>query len=164
MDSIRSIQMDISELTPSDRNARKHTEKDIQAIIESIKEFGFLDPIGVWGPQNVIVEGHGRYEAARRLGMQTVTVIRLDALTDKQRRAYALAHNKTAEKSKWDVANLFLELDALEDKYDMSKFGFPDRSINDEYTGDGAIEYDGDEFADEKFECECPYCGFKFNP
>lgn len=113
----------IKDLKPYKRNARKHTDSDVATIVASIKEFGFADPIGVWGKDNMIVEGHGRLMAAKKLGMDSVPVIRLDHLTDEQRRAYALAHNKTAEMSEWDVDSLGAELDDILN-IDMSDFGF----------------------------------------
>lgn len=84
------------DLTPYEKNARHHEEKDLEAICESIRTFGFNDPIGIWSERNIVVEGHGRLLAAQKLGMLQVPCIRLDHLTDEQRRAYALAHNKTA--------------------------------------------------------------------
>ena len=113
----------IKDIKPYKRNARKHTDSDVATIVASIKEFGFADPIGVWGKDNMIVEGHGRLMAAKKLGMDSVPVIRLDHLTDEQRRAYALAHNKTAEMSEWDVDFLGAELDDILN-IDMSDFGF----------------------------------------
>ena len=102
MNEIKIDIMPISELKPYEKNARKHQSEDVGAIVASIKEFGFNDPIGVWSDENIIVEGHGRLEAAKALGLEVVPVIHLDHLTDEQRRAYALAHNKTAELSLWD--------------------------------------------------------------
>ena len=113
----------VDSLKPYEKNARKHEDTDVQTIVASIKEFGFDDPIGVWGEDNLIVEGHGRLMAAKKLGMETVPVIHLDHLTDEQRRAYALAHNKTAEMSEWDFDLLDDELDGIFD-IDMSDFGF----------------------------------------
>lgn len=113
----------VGSLRPYDKNARKHKDADVKTIMSSIQEFGFDDPIGVWGPENLIVEGHGRLLAAKKLGMETVPVIRLDHLTDEQRRAYALAHNKTAEMSEWDFDILGGELDDIFN-IDMEKFGF----------------------------------------
>lgn len=113
----------ISELTPYERNARHHEPIDIDAIAKSIEAFGFRDPVGVWGPNNIIVEGHGRVMAAKQLGMTEVPCIRLDDLTDEQRRAYGLAHNKTAELSTWDAELLPLEVQDLP-TYDMTEFGF----------------------------------------
>lgn len=112
-----------SELNPYKNNARKHENTDVSAIVSSIQEFGFDDPIGVWGDDNTIIEGHGRLMAAKKLKMKEVPCIRLDHLTDEQRRAYALAHNKTAELSEWDLDLLKIELDDITD-IDMSEFGF----------------------------------------
>ena len=113
----------INKLMPYENNARKHTEEDVQTIINSIQEFGFNDPVGVWGENNIIVEGHGRFLAAKKLGIKEIPCIRLDELSDEQRKAYSLAHNKTAEMSTWDFDLLQTELDGILD-IDMSDFGF----------------------------------------
>ena len=156
----------VDKLTPYEKNARKHHADDVEAIKASIKEFTFSDPIGVWGPKNIIVEGHGRLMAAKELGMKQVPCIRLDHLTDEQRRAYALAHNKTAELSDWDFSILGEELAELELDFDMSDFGFDPVASEriDPESGEGATEFNEEEFSDEQFKCECPRCGFRFNP
>lgn len=105
------------------RNARKHDIGDLQVIKNSITEFGFDDPIGIWGKDNTIVEGHGRYLAAKELGFDEVPVIRLDHLSDEQRKAYALVHNRSAELSSWDEPILSKELLDLED-IDLDDLGF----------------------------------------
>lgn len=128
----------VKELKPYDKNARKHADIDVSTIMKSIEEFGFDDPIGIWGTDNTIVEGHGRLIAAKKLGMKQVPVIRLDHLTDEQRRAYALAHNKTAEMSEWDFDLLSSELDDITD-IDMTEFGFDLDEPEDE---DADIEED----------------------
>ena len=117
------ITLKVEDLQPYEHNARHHEEKDLEAIKASIREFGFNDPVGIWGEENLIVEGHGRVLAAKDLGIREVPCIRLDHLTDEQRRAYALAHNKTAELSRWDFEVLDTELAGIED-LDMSAFGF----------------------------------------
>ena len=123
--------VDINSISPYERNARAHGKDDVKAIKKSIEEFGFNDPIGVWN--NQIVEGHGRLLAAKELGMEQVPIIRLDELTDEQRKAYALAHNKTAELSDWDFDVLASELQDIND-IDMSEFGFdaPELTLEDE--------------------------------
>lgn len=113
----------INDLKPYEKNARKHQQADVETIKNSIIEFGMCDPIGIWGKDNTIVEGHGRLIALKQLGYKEVPVIRLDHLTDEQRRAYGLAHNKTAEMSDWDFDLLGEELDDIFD-IDMSEFGF----------------------------------------
>ena len=107
---LRIQYLTLDKLKPYDKNARKHQEADLSTIKASITEFGMSDPIGVWGKDNIIVEGHGRYLACKELGIEEVPVIHLDHLTDEQRRAYALAHNKTAEMSEWDFDLLGDEL------------------------------------------------------
>ena len=92
----------VGQLKPYAKNARKHEEYDVGQIAESIERYGFNDPVGIWGKDNIIVEGHGRLLAAKKLGMDKVPCIRLDDLTDEQRREYAIMHNKTAELSAWD--------------------------------------------------------------
>ena len=119
------VMLAVDSLKPYERNARKHGEEDVAAIAESIREFGFNDPIGIWGKDNLIVEGHGRLMAAKSLGMDKVPCIRLDHLTDEQRRAYALAHNRTAELSEWDKDLVSSELEDLKDLgFDIDMTGF----------------------------------------
>lgn len=87
------------------------------------------DPIGIWGDKNIIVEGHGRLEACKRLGMREVPCVRLDHLTDEQRREYAIAHNATAELSEWDFEILEKEFAELKfDDFDFN-FDFPKNEI-----------------------------------
>ena len=132
MQELKIEYLTLDKLKPYDKNARKHQEADLSTIKASITEFGMSDPIGVWGEDNVIVEGHGRYLACKELGIDNVPVIHLDHLTDEQRRAYALAHNKTAEMSEWDIDLLGEELDDIFE-IDMSDFGF-DLSEEEEET------------------------------
>lgn len=100
-------------LTPYENNTRKHAEEDINEIMLSIQHFGFNDPIGIWSDKNIIIEGHGRLVAAKRLGIKEVPCIRLDHLTDEERKAYGIIHNKTAELSRWDFEKLDAEIEAL---------------------------------------------------
>lgn len=93
---------------------------------------GFRDPIGVWHGE--IVEGHGRHIAAKELGMTEVPIIRLDDLTDEERRAYALIHNQTTMNSGWDNMLLDIELGDITD-IDMSVFGF--ETDTEEFDMDG---------------------------
>lgn len=116
--------LDIDKLKMYENNAKLHQDEDINAIKKSIELFGFDDPIGIWSDENVIVEGHGRLIAAKKLKMKKVPVIRLDHLSDEERKAYALVHNKTTELSEWENEILNLELDDLSTIFDMSDFGF----------------------------------------
>ena len=101
----------ISALKPYRRNARKHKAEDVAAIADSIQKYGFNDPVGIYGAE--IVEGHGRVMAAKKLGLTEVPVVRLDHMTDEERRAYAIEHNRTAELSEWDFGKLKLEMPEL---------------------------------------------------
>lgn len=125
-DELQIVYLAPKDLTPYEHNARKHSEHDLNVIEKSIRENGFNDPIGIWGENNYIVEGHGRQLAALSIGLDVVPCIRLDHLTDAQRREYALVHNKSAELSEWDFATLEAELAELEMDFDMSEFGFED--------------------------------------
>ena len=156
MGELRIEYLPLDALTPYERNARAHGEDDVAATAESIQLFGFRDPIGVWGPRNIIVEGHGRLLAARRLGLETVPVIRLDDMSNEQRRAYALAHNRTAELSRWDETIKALELSSIK-AIDMSAFRFDVRDWFSREEKDGnARQDDNDEYNDflDKFEAK----------
>ena len=112
--------VNINTIKPYKRNAKTHPKEQIEQIKKSIQEFGNCDPIGVWHGE--IVEGHGRYLALKELGETTIPIIRLDSLTDEQRRAYGLVHNQLTMNSPWDLPALDLELADLD--FDMSDFGF----------------------------------------
>lgn len=88
-----------------DRNARTHSKKQIAQIARSIEEFGWTNPILV-DDERRIIAGHGRVEAAKLLGLETVPILRLSHLTEAQKRAYVLADNRLAELAGWDKAML----------------------------------------------------------
>lgn len=113
MEEMKIVYMDVEELTPYEHNARAHDREDIEAIKASIQRVGFRDPIGIWREHNIIVEGHGRLMAAKELGIKRLPCIRLDDMTDTQRRLYAIEHNRTAELSKWLPDELNREIEAL---------------------------------------------------
>ncbi len=114
-----------SELVPYANNAKMHTNTQVEQIAASITEFGFNDPIAVWTNQDgrpEIVEGHGRVLAAERLGILELPVIRLDHLTDEERRAYTHVHNQTTLNSGFDMDILDRDFELLD--FDWEKFGF----------------------------------------
>lgn len=117
------IKIPMGELTPDPNNAKDHPKPQVEQIKASIEQFGNLDPIGVWGDNNLIVEGHGRFMALQELGYQEAECIRLDWLTEEERKAYALAHNKLTMNSGFDPDLLELNLDDV-GEIDMSLFGF----------------------------------------
>lgn len=117
----------IGDLKPYENNAKIHTDEQIEQIKKSIQEFGFNDPIAVWKDGDII-EGHGRLFAAQQLGIEEVPIIRLDNLTDEERRAYMLVHNKLTMNTDFDFELLSLELDDIVD-LNMSEFGFDIQSL-----------------------------------
>ena len=123
MNELKIEYVSIDKIKPYKKNARKHTKESIDAIKESIVNFEMCDPIAVWSKDNIVVEGHGRLKALKELGHKEAPIIRLDHLTDEQRRAYTLAHNKTQEFSSWDYKLLPAELGEIF-SIDMSGFGF----------------------------------------
>jgi DNA modification methylase len=111
-------------LRPYSGNARRHSKKQIKQIAESIKRFGFTNPVLI-SDDGEIVAGHGRVEAAKLLGMATVPVLRLSHLNETERRAYVVADNKLALNAGWDIEILAIELQALIDlNFDVSLTGF----------------------------------------
>lgn len=122
--------MSLDEIKAYPNNAKIHTAEQIEQIKESIRSFGFNDPIAIW--HNEIVEGHGRFIAAQELGFKEIDVIRLDELSDEQRRAYMLVHNKLTMNTGFDMELLEFELENID--MDMEQFGF-----------DGEISLDDDD-------------------
>jgi len=106
--------IDISVLIPYARNARTHSDEQIAQIAGSIKEFGFNNPVLI-DKDNGVIAGHGRLAAARKLGLKEVPCIRLEHLTETQRKAYILADNRIALNSGWEAELLSLELSELLD-------------------------------------------------
>lgn len=131
-----------NELTPYENNTRKHSPKDIEQIKESILKDGFNDPIGIWGEQNLIVEGHGRKIAAEELHIEKVPCIRLDHLTETQRKDYAIRHNRVAEFSEWDEVKKDLEIAALQiEGIDLTSLFADDKKKKKEKDQRGDVEF-----------------------
>ena len=139
-------------LTPNRRNARTHSTKQIGQIAASIKTFGFLVPIVVDEPRNIIA-GHGRYAAAQKLGLDKVPVIAVSGLSPAKKRALALADNKIAENAGWDREILAVELPELSellvsDNLDISITGFAAAEI-DQIIVDFETDTDGADAVDD---------------
>src|SRR5215216_819965 len=116
--------MAVTRLRPYAKNARTHSKKQIRQIAASIKEFGFTNPVLI-SDDDEIIAGHGRVEAAKLLGWQTVPTIRLSHLNAGQRRAFVLADNKLALNAGWDREVLAIELQGLIDlQFDVEIAGF----------------------------------------
>lgn len=111
----------INEIKPYEKNPRRNDDA-VQYVAESLKQFGWKQPIVV-DRNNIVVAGHTRLKAAKKLGLKEVPCIVADDLTDDQVKAYRLADNKVAEAAEWDFELLDEELDGLFD-FDMTVFGF----------------------------------------
>jgi len=127
-------------LKPYARNARRHSKKQIKQIAESIRRFGFTNPVLI-SDDGEIVAGHGRVEAAKLLALETVPTMRLSHLNETERRAYVLADNKLALNAGWDQEMLAIELRALIDlDFDVELTGFSLAEVD--FTLDAAREGD----------------------
>lgn len=154
MAKIEIQMMLVSDLIPYANNPRKN-KKAINAVAKSIKDFGFRVPI-VIDVDNVIICGHTRYEACKKLGIKEVPCVMADDLSKEQVKAFRLADNQVAEFSTWDEDALAMEIAEL--GIDMSEYGFGiDKALQ------AGEEINVDDFEDENFKYTCPCCGLKFN-
>ena len=121
----------VEKLIPYARNARTHSDEQVAQIAASIAEFGWTNPI-LAGADGIVIAGHARLLAARKLRMTEVPVIVLDHLTETQRRALVLADNRLALNAGWDEEMLRVELDALEEEgFNLELVGFSDDEMED---------------------------------
>src|SRR5262249_48021142 len=130
--NLRVEQRPVSALKPNPRNARVHTDKQKHQIARSINEFGFNNPVLIDGNDQIIA-GHGRVEAAKLLGIDTIPTIRLEHLSEAQLRAYVIADNKLALNAGWDPEILAIEfqnLAVLELPFDLEITGFDTAEID----------------------------------
>lgn len=136
--------INIDEIIPYKNNAKIHTDEQIEQIKKSILEFGNNDPIAI-DKNNVIVEGHGRLLALKELGYKQVEVIKLGHLTEEQRKAYTLIHNKLTMNTGFDMELLIQELEDIQN-IDMADFDF-DIQI---------AELESQEVEEDEYEVELP--------
>lgn len=157
--------MRVDDLVPYEKNPRDN-DKAVDAVVNSIKEFGFLVPVLI-DNDNIILAGHTRIKAAKKLGMKEVPIIRLQGLTEEGKKKYRLIDNKTSELSSWDYELLKEEIDGIDEiNLDAFQFGFDideDPQPERDQKIDGGGELSLDDFEDDRFENECPYCGFRWN-
>ena len=154
--------LDKNDLKPYANNAKIHTAEQVEQIKKSIREFGFNDPVAIWH-DNEIVEGHGRLLAAMEMDeVQTIPVIRLDGLTDEQRRAYMLVHNKLTMNTGFDFELLDIELKEIAeglDSLDMADFGFDTAGSSFDETELDKLFEDAPEKEKKPKKIQCPHCG-----
>jgi ParB/RepB/Spo0J family partition protein len=146
-------QLPLSDIKPYDKNPRR--KKNIDKVMQSIKDFGFQQPI-VTDPSGTIIVGHSRYIAAQELKLQTVPVV-IANLSPEKAKAYRIADNKTNEDSEWDYGLLHQEFtDMLDLNMDLEITGFDNNELEDFLTFDK--EEPGEKIKTEK---TCPQCGTK---
>jgi DNA modification methylase len=130
MSGISIEYLDATDITPFARNSRTHSDEQVAQVAASIKEFGWTNPILI-DETSTIIAGHGRLMAAQRLGLSEVPTIRLEGLTDAQKRAYVIADNKLALNAGWDEEMLAIEIgDLLEQGFDLDLTGFGEDEID----------------------------------
>lgn len=123
--------INIEELIPYVNNARTHSEKQINKLRSSLREFGFVNPVLIDSKKNVIA-GHGRIAAAKAEGIKKIPCVYVDYLTDAEKKAYILADNRMAMDAGWDEEILKIELESLQDMdFDLSLTGFDDIELED---------------------------------
>lgn len=150
-----NITMGIDKLSPYEMNAKVHNEAQVDKIVKSLKEFGWVSPV-IIDENNMILAGHGRVMAAKKCGIKTVPCVKVSGLTDMQKKAYILADNKLSEDADWDFAKLKSELETLvENGYDSTLSGFSlDKKDFDydliEIFGEDAYKIGGDGDEDKK--------------
>jgi DNA modification methylase len=131
LDRINIDHRNVADLIPFARNSRTHSDEQVAQIAASIREFGFTNPILTDG-RNGIIAGHGRLQAARKLGMVQVPTIALTGLSDAQKRAYVIADNKLALNAGWDIDLLSSEIAGLgEEGFDLGLLGFSENELAD---------------------------------
>lgn len=118
-------EVSLSLIKPYDKNAKIHGEEQIRKLMNSISEFGFISPCLIERDTFNLIAGHGRVEAAKRLGMEKVPCVFVEDITDEQRRAYILADNRLSELGEWDMELVNFELKELDKlDFDISLTGF----------------------------------------
>jgi len=132
------VVVDVEALKPYEKNAKTHSDAQIDELVSLIQEFGFTQPILVDAHKGIIA-GHGRLMAAKKLGLASVPIIELTHLTPTQKRAYIIADNKIAEKSGWDFDVLSEELTDLNDlDFNLELTGFEEAELGDLLADDVA--------------------------
>ena len=148
----------LDEIKPYENNPR-HNDNAVEAVANSIREFGFKVPIVV-DSEGVIVAGHTRYKAAQKLGLQTVPCLVADDLNEEQINAFRLADNKVGEIATWNLDALKVELDNI-GEIDLSGMGF-DLTLHDEYTEPDIEDFSNSAAGGKVETCRCPKCGFEW--
>lgn len=146
MNTKRFEEVSIEKLVPYARNARTHSKEQIAQLRASLREFGFVSPAVIDADYNILV-GHGRVQAAREEGYQTIPCVFAEDLTEAQKRAYILADNQLALNAGWDEEMLSVELaDLQENAFDLSVLGFAENDLEKLLNGESESDAKDDDF------------------
>ena len=169
---MKTKQVPIDQLSQDPSNVRKHSERNLSAIVASLRKFGQQKPI-VIDAKGIILAGNGTYEAAKRLGWESLAVVQT-SLKGSEATAYAIADNRTAELAEWDDTALAETLRALQsEEFDVEAAGWQEDEIDALLTrlGNAAIvpdfqpgSIDDQGRLDEKAKVICPECHHEFTP
>ena len=165
MDHYKNEPRNVSDLIPYVNNSRTHSDEQVAQVAASIKEFGFTNPILI-DEAGMIIAGHGRVMAAKKLGVESVPCIVLSGLSEAQKKAYIIADNNLALNAEWDLDILRLEIEHLaEIDFNLDLIGIGGDMLGDLFGTDREHSPPDDfqEIGESDLEHKCPKCGFEFN-
>ena len=160
---MRLEEIALADIVPYENNPRRN-DGAVNAVAESIRQCTYISPIIV-DEDHVILAGHTRYKALKAMGTGSVKCLVCEGLTEEQKRQYRYLDNRTGEKATWDIMKLEVELEGVDlegfDFFGMAEDFAP--GPGKERRTDGSVEFDTEDFGDERFRYRCPKCGFRFN-
>lgn len=165
---LKIVEIEIDKIKEYENNAKEHPEWQVKQIAESIEKFGFNDPIAV-NKDYIIIEGHGRYQAALMLEMERIPCIVLSGMTEVEEKAYIIAHNKLTMNTGFDLDKLSYELNSLKiESIDLKITGFNELELQN--ILDGNELFDNSDYSEEDLKNEykepskkliCPNCNYR---
>lgn len=159
---MRIKKLKLSEIIPYENNPRIN-DGAVDAVAESIRQCTYITPI-ILDENKVILAGHTRYKALKKLKVDAVPCLICEGLTEEQKKKYRYLDNKTGEKATWDFIKLEMELEKIDlDGFDF--FGVDNNSAEPQEIKEsiGVTEYETEAFGDAEYKYECPACGFRFD-
>lgn len=163
-EQLKYVMVPVADLKPNPQNPRKHPDKQIKQIMASIQEHGFLVPLLI-DENNMLITGHGRLEAAKRLGRESVPCVIESHLTEAQRLSYTIADNRLAELSYWDkplVGTGLAKISSLGGDIKLTGFG---KAALPKSAADMDLDDNAEQASAKRHEvirCHCPNCGCDF--